>query len=211
VGVAQTAILTSIDEEPQPQFYVSLVHSPMLARGAQELIVGADPRQVASVQLALRQLLRAEFPGAIPSIRTMTESMAPEYRPWELGARLFTLFGVLALVVAAIGTYSTVAYAVSQRTHEFGVRAALGARAADVVRLVVGEGMRTALVGIAAGIVLALAAGRAVAALLYGIGPRDPATLAVVAAVLLMIVVLACLVPAWRAARADPVAALRVD
>ena len=211
VGVAQNAILTSIDEEPQPQFYLSLEQLPMKIFSAPEIIVRTDPRQMAGVQVALRQLLRAEFPGAIPRINTMKDAMAPEYRPWDLGAKLFTLFGLLALLVAAIGTYSTVAYTVSQRTHEFGVRVALGARAADVIRLVVAEGLRTALIGTAAGVVLALAAGRAVAALLYGIGPRDPATLAVVAVVLLVIVVLASVVPAWRAARADPVEALRTE
>ncbi len=211
VGVAQNAIVSSINEESQPQFYLSLEHPPMKTFSAPEIIVRADPQQVANVQVALRQLLRAEFPGAIPQINTMKEAMAPEYRPWDLGAKLFTLFGVLALVVAAIGTYSTVAYTVSQRTHEFGVRVALGARAADVIRLVVAEGLRTALIGTVAGVLLALAAGRAVAALLYGIGPRDPVTLAVVAAVLLVIVVLASIVPAWRAARADPVEALRTE
>ncbi len=211
VGVAQNAIVQSIDEEPQPQFYLSLEQLPMKIFNSPEIIVRADPKQVAGVQLALRQLLRAEFPGAIPRTSTMTEAMAPEYRPWDLGAKLFTLFGLLALVVAAMGTYSTVAYTVSQRTHEFGVRVALGARAADVIRLVVMEGLRTALIGTAAGVVLAMAAGHAVAALLYGIGPRDPATLAVVAVVLLVIVVLASVVPAWRAARADPVEALRTE
>ena len=211
IGVVQNAIVTSIGEEPQAQFYVSLDHPPMKTWGAREVIVRADPRHVPQVQAALRQLLRAEFPGAIPSIHTMAEAMAPEYRPWELGARLFTLFGVLALLVAAVGTYSSVSYAVSQRTHEFGVRLAIGARPADVLRQVAGEGLRIALVGAAAGIALALAAGRAVAALLHGIGPRDPATLAIVAAVLLVIIVTASLVPAWRAARTDPLAALRAD
>lgn len=210
-GVVQNAILTSIVEEPQPQFYVSLEHPPMKIFSAPEIVVRADPRRVAGVQAALRELLRAEFPGAVPGIHTMEEAMASEYRPWDLGARLFTLFGALALLVAAIGTYSTVAYTVSQRTHEFGVRVALGARAADVLRQVVAEGMRTALAGIVAGIVLALVAGRAVAALLYGIGPRDPVTLAAVAALLMLVVVLASLVPAWRAARADPVAALHAE
>jgi ABC-type antimicrobial peptide transport system permease subunit len=211
IGVVQNAILTSIGEEPQPQFYVSLDHPPMKTWGAREVIVRANPQHVPRVQAALHQFLRAEFPGAIPSIHTMAQVMAPEYRPWDLGARLFTLFGVLALLVAAVGTYSSVSYAVSQRTHEFGVRIALGARTADVLRQVLREGTRTALLGAAAGIALALAAGRAVAALLYGIGPRDPAALAGVVAVLMVIVVIASLVPAWRAARTDPVSALRAD
>lgn len=211
IGVAQTAILDKIDEDPRPQLYVPLDQPSMQAWGAPDIMIRADPGQVAMVVGAVRDLLRAELPGATPRVNTMAEAMAPEYRPWELGARLFTLFGVLALLVAAIGTYSTSSYAVTQRTHEFGVRMALGARATDVVRQVVSEGLRTALVGVAAGIVLALAAGRLVAALLYGIEPRDPATLAVVAGLLVVVGVVASLVPAWRAAHADPLDALRAD
>lgn len=211
VGIAQTAIVSSIDEEPQPQIYIPLEHPMMQSWGAPEIIVRATPRDVARVQVAVRDLLRADFPDGIPSITTMAQAMAPEYRPWDLGAKLFTLFGVLALVVAAIGTYSTASYAVSQRTHEFGVRIALGAGTTDVVRQVVGEGARIALAGVVAGVILALAAGRLVAALLFGIGPRDPATLGVVAAVLMVVAVVASLAPAWRAARADPVTALRAE
>ena len=99
----------------------------------------------------------------------------------------------------------------AQRRHEFGVRVALGARVGDVVRQVIGEGVRTVAVGIALGIILALAAGRLVSALLYGIAPRDPGVLVTVSVALLIVAALAALIPAWRAARADPVAALRAD
>ena len=160
---------------------------------------------------AVRDLLRAEFPGSIPEITTMSQAMEPDYRPWELGAKLFTLFGVLALIVAAIGVYSTVSYAVSRRTQEFGMRIALGARTADVLRQVVGEGMRTVVLGVLVGVALALAAGKLVASLLYGIKPNDPVAIVVVATVLLAIAIVASLVPALRATRADPVTALRAD
>ncbi len=137
--------------------------------------------------------------------------MEPEYRPWKLGATLFTLFGVLALVVAAIGIYSSVSYAVSQRTHEFGIRVALGAQLADVLGQVLGEGLRVVAAGVVLGILMALAAGRLVAALLYGVAPSDPIALSTVAVALLAIALLAAFVPAWRAAQADPVTALRSD
>ena len=127
------------------------------------------------------------------------------------GATLFTLFGVLALIVAGLGIYSTVSYAVSQRTHEFGVRVALGARAVDVLRQVLAEGLRTVAIGVVIGILMALAAGRLVESLLYGITASDPSAMAIVAVVLLVIAALAALMPAWRAAKADPVAALRAD
>ncbi|HEY5418372.1 MAG TPA: FtsX-like permease family protein, partial [Gemmatimonadaceae bacterium] len=130
-------------------------------------------------------------------------------RPWRLGAMLFSLFGVLALVVAAFGVYSTVSYDVSQRTHEFGVRAALGAQMADIVRHVLRDGLKTVLVGLVAGVMLAMGAGRVVASLLYGVPPRDPLALTVVAGALMAVAVGAALVPAWRASRADPLLALR--
>jgi len=107
--------------------------------------------------------------------------------------------------------YSTVAYAVAQRTHEFGVRSALGARTPDILRHVIGGSLRTAAMGVAAGLVLALAAGRFVTALLYGIAPGDPGIMTGVTIALLLIATAAALGPAWRAARVDPVSALRAE
>jgi ABC-type antimicrobial peptide transport system permease subunit len=104
-----------------------------------------------------------------------------------------------------------VSYDVSQRTHEFGVRVALGARLRDVLTQVVGEGTRTIAIGIVLGIALAIAAGRLIGALLYGLEPHDPFVLAGVSSALLIVAAVATLVPAWRAARADPVIALRAD
>jgi ABC-type antimicrobial peptide transport system permease subunit len=141
----------------------------------------------------------------------MSERLEPEYRPWRLGATLFTAFGFLALLVAIVGIYSTVSYGVSQRTHEFGVRIALGARIRDVLRQVMGEGVRIVAIGIALGIALALTAGRLVSSLLYGVEPSDPAVLLLVTASLLLVAMLAALLPAWRAARVDPVTALREE
>jgi putative ABC transport system permease protein len=115
------------------------------------------------------------------------------------------------LIVAAVGVYSTVAYAVSQRTHELGIRVALGARAADVARLVMGDGIRVVLIGVVLGVALALAAGRLVSSLLHGVTPHDPIVLVSVSILLVSTAALACIVPAWRATRADPVEALRAE
>ena len=141
----------------------------------------------------------------------MSDALEPQYRPWRLGATLFSTFGILALVIAAVGIFSTVSYSVSQRTHEFGVRVALGARIGDVVRLVIAEGLRTVALGVAIGIVLSLAAGRMIESLLYGIKPSSPVVMMLVAGILLGVAAIAALAPAWRAARVDPVTALRTE
>jgi len=122
---------------------------------------------------------------------------------------MFTVFGVLALVVAAIGLYSVAAYGVAQRTHELGVRLALGAESRDLVRLVLREGLRLSAVALAVGLAAALVAGRFVAPLLFETSPRDPLILSAVAALLLLTSVAASALPARRAARVDPTRALR--
>jgi ABC-type antimicrobial peptide transport system permease subunit len=170
-----------------------------------------NPHRLAATLASVRDMLRLEFPGAKVSPITMAAEMEPDYRPWQLGATLFTLFGVLAAVVAAIGVYSSVSYAVSQRMHEFGVRVALGATWRRIVGEVVGDGVRVVGIGVAAGILLALASGKLIAALLFGVSPTNPIALVVAAGVLLLVAVLASLAPAWRAGRSDPVSALRTD
>jgi putative ABC transport system permease protein len=139
------------------------------------------------------------------------EIMGEQTRSWQLGARMFVTFGLLSLVLAAVGLFSVIAYNVAQRTHEFGVRVALGAQARDVARLMIGQGLRVSGVGLAIGVVVALWAGRFIQPLLFEESPRDPAVFAVVAASLLVVALLASLVPALRATRVDPASALRAD
>ncbi|MEO7083642.1 MAG: ADOP family duplicated permease [Gemmatimonadaceae bacterium] len=211
IGVVQTNLFQSVNEKPEPRFYVSLDHPPFKAHDESEIVLRAPADRLVALQKSVAELLRAEFPGAIPITTTMSAVMEPEYRPWQLGATLFSLFGGLALLVAGIGIFSTVSYAVSQRTHEFGVRVALGARASDVLGQVLGEGLRVVAVGVVTGIIMAYLSGRLLASLLYGIAPTDPLTMLIVAVILMGIAAIAALLPAWRASRADPVAALRTD
>jgi predicted permease len=160
----------------------------------------------------VRRELQQVVPGAaFVSARSLDGIVAPEMRSWRLGATMFTIFGALALVVAAVGLYSVVAYDVSQRTRELGVRVALGASAGAVLRLVVGEGVRVVAVGLALGAAVALALAGRVAPLLYEVSAKDPATYAGVVGVLLAVAVAASLAPAMRAARVDPNVALRTD
>jgi predicted permease len=211
IGVAQTALLNNITEQPEPRFYLSMRHMPIPGGGVGDVVLRVDPSRMSAVTAEVRTLLRAEFPQVFSQTVTMADAMQPNYRPWRVGAIVFSLFGGLALIVAAIGVYSTISYAVGQRTHEFGVRAALGATMSDVLRQVLGEGLTVVGIGVAVGVLLALAAGRLVAALLYGIQPSDPVAIVGASSILLASAILATLVPAWRAAKANPVDALRAD
>ena len=124
---------------------------------------------------------------------------------------LVAVFAAMALLLAAVGTYGVLAFAVEERRHEVGVRMALGADARQVLRLVVGQGMRPVLVGLAVGIAAALLLGRLLASQLYAVTPTDPWTYAVVPAVLLAVALLACLLPGRSAMRTDPATALRSE
>lgn len=161
---------------------------------------------------SIRRALQKHMPGASYVTATpMAEIFAPNIRPWRLGATMFVAFGGLALVLAAIGLYSVIAYNVTQRTHELGVRVAFGAQVRDVIRLVLGEGLRITALGIVAGAAIALYAGRFVAPLLFEVEPADPLVFGGVIGVLLLTATLAALIPALRAARVDPNVALRTE
>jgi putative ABC transport system permease protein len=214
-GIVETARRGEIIEDPVPQYYLPMSNMPATFEkewsNGTVLLVRAAVGSAAPVEAQLRQELRQTFPTGYPNVRLLSDIIEPQYRPWRVGAMLFSGFGALALVVAIVGIFSTVSYGVSQRTHEFGVRIALGARVADVLRLVLGDGMRTVFVGVVVGIALAIAAGRLIGALLYGITPSDPMVLLTVSLVLLLVAAAATLLPAWRAARVDPIKALRAD
>ena len=170
-------------------------------------------RGPARLQLdATRRALQSLMPGmAYVDVRSLESIVEPNIRPWQLGATMFTLFGVLALIVAAVGLYSVISYNVTQRMHELGVRVALGARRPDLVRLVVGEGVRIIALGTVIGVLIALLAGRFVSDLLYGVSERDPVTFVAVIATLLTVAAAASMLPALRASRADPNVALRAE
>jgi len=169
---------------------------------------GDAAAQLVAVQRALQPLA----PGAAyVSVHAMSDLVAPELRPWQLGATLFTAFGALGLLVAAVGLYSVLAYDVAQRRRDYGIRLALGALRGDVLRLVLRRGLGVALGGVAVGLALAVLVGRAAAGLLFGVSPYDPLTFGGVAALLAAVALAAGLVPGWRAARADPSVALRAE
>ena len=147
----------------------------------------------------------------VTSIRTMNELRATSIAPRRLNMLLLGVFAAVALALAIVGTYAVMAFVVSERAHEMGIRLALGARPGEVLWLVVGRGLRVGGLGVALGFAGALAAGKAIRRLLFGISPMDPLTLVAVALVIGMAVLVASYLPARRAARVDPMIALRAE
>jgi len=160
----------------------------------------------------LRRRLQEEMPGtSYVTVSRLGALVENQSRSWVMGATVFTAFGALALVLAAVGLYSVIAYNVAQRRQELAVRVALGAAMGDVMRLVVGEGLRFAVTGAAVGGAIAIVAAPRIAPLLFNQSPRDPVVFGAVTGALLVVAVLASIVPAIRGARVDPNAALRAD
>jgi ABC-type antimicrobial peptide transport system permease subunit len=145
------------------------------------------------------------------SVAPLQDKIAPEARSWTLGATMFTVFGLLALLVAAIGLYGVLAFDVAQRTRELGIRTALGAERMRLLRSVVTDGLRLALVGVVLGLGIALVAAPYVRDLLFKESPRDPHVFVAVALTLILVALVASLIPGVRATRVDPMVALRTE
>ena len=143
--------------------------------------------------------------------KTLTEHAGVALFAQRLAVKLLSVFGMLALTLAVIGLYSVMAYSVAQRTHEIGIRIALGARNGNVFRLVIGQGILLTVVGISAGLVTAVIVMRFMSSLLFGVSATDPVTFAVIAALLAFVAMLACWIPARRATKVDPLVALRYE
>ena len=210
VGVVRDVAFMNVRDERPPQYYVPLAQSAMNSNRYLVIRAADQNSDVHDVAMAVRNALRGAH-GSIEAldVRPMAELLEPELRPFRLGATMFGVFGLLALLLAGVGLYAVISFDVATRTRELGIRTALGAGMADVVRLVLGQGLRLSAIGGAIGIVLALALGRVVEALLFGATPRDPFVFGAVAVTLMVVAASASLLPAWRAARVDPVVALR--
>jgi putative ABC transport system permease protein len=208
VGVAGDVRQLGLDSEPPFSIY-----EPLLARseGTLEIAVRAagNPRNlIASIRGALRALDPALV---VDKVATMSQRIDESVAPRRLNVALFGLFAGLALLLAALGLYGVVAYSASQRTQEFGIRMALGARSGDVLRLVLGQGLKLAALGVLLGTAAALALARLLKSLLFQIDPNDPWTLATVAILLTIVAGMACWLPARRAMQVAPVEALRSE
>jgi ABC-type antimicrobial peptide transport system permease subunit len=167
---------------------------------------GNPEAAMAFVREAVKELDRRDV---IYNVQTMDEVISNSFAARRLSMILLTAFAALALVLACVGIYGVISYLVSQRTHEIGVRMALGAQRSEVMRLVLGGGARMAIVGVAIGICGALGLTRLMASQLFGVSAHDPLTFAAVGALLILVAVAACYVPARRATQVDPMVALR--
>ncbi|HEX5724087.1 MAG TPA: ABC transporter permease [Longimicrobiaceae bacterium] len=207
VGVVDDVQYNGPADAPQPAVYVAdLQHT--YASAVFLVRTAGDPRALAG---AVRRELLAEDPDLPATVRTMREIVSDATSRERYGTSLLSVFAGLALVLAALGIHGVVAYSVARRTRELGVRQALGATPGQLVRLVVGQGAALAAVGLAAGVVAALALTRVLAGLLFGVKPNDPLTLLAISLFLGGAALLAAWLPARRAARVDPMVALRSE
>ena len=206
VGVVGTIKQTTLDSEASPAMYLPHLQSPTPGLTLLVRTRGEPLSIVAAVRNAVRALDK-DVP--VTQVQTMEKVLGASVAQPRFSMLLVGLFAALALVLSAVGIYGVMAYAVSRRAHEIGVRMALGAGASQVLKLVLKDGMTLALAGIAVGLLGAFALTRLMASLLFGIGAKDPVTFASVAAFLAFVAFIACYIPARRATKVDPLIALR--
>jgi putative ABC transport system permease protein len=199
----------SLSESPQPYFCVPLSQIDYFRRLDFHVRADSDPRGV--IAAVLREIRQLDSSLPISNVMTYTQFLKNAVEDTGGPVKLVGPFSVLALALALVGVYGMMSHAVSRRTHELAVRMALGAGSGDVLRLVLRQGLRTTLAGLVLGLAGAFAATRTLAGFLYQVSTFDPAIFAGVSSVLAAVAMLACLVPALRAARLQPGSALRVE
>lgn len=208
VGIVTDVKHESLEHEAGSEFYVPFLQD---IQPSMNLITKTRPGN-SSVGAALRETIRHfDRTQYIPKIEPLNDWVNEAIAPRRFNTALLVIFAIVALILASIGVYGVLSYSVSQRTHEIGVRMALGAQLGNVFKLIVGEGMLLVLIGEAVGLAAALASTRLMSRLLFGVSATDPLTFAGVAVLLGTIAFVACLLPARRATRVDPLVALRYE
>jgi putative ABC transport system permease protein len=209
VGIVADVKRNGLDNDVQPELYVSHLQRP---ERRLNLMIRTEQSDATQLSPAVRAEVKAFDPNQIIwRVRTLEELVGTSVAPRRFNMLLLGIFASVALVLAAIGLYGVMSYSVSWRTHEIGIRMALGAKGTDVLRLVVRQGMSMTLIGLALGLLCAFLLSRVMVGLLYGVSATDPLTFAGVSIVLLSVAFLACLIPARRATRVNPIVALRTE
>jgi len=219
VGVVGHVKQWGLDADPktaiQAQFDYPFMQLPEklmpLVADSVAVVVRTESDPTAVMGYVRRAVAEIDSREVVYNVRTMDEVVSSSFAARRLSMILLSVFAGLALVLACVGIYGVISYLVGQRTHEIGVRVALGAQRTDVLRLVIGHGLRMALIGVAVGTAAALGLTRLMANQLFGVSAHDPLTFAGVAILLMSVAVAACYVPARRATRVDPMVALRCE
>jgi putative ABC transport system permease protein len=208
VGVVNDTKEAGLGAPTRPEIYVPFSQRP---RATMTLIAhtAAEPEQLAGAMRAAVQAVDPDQP--VYRISTMAQFFSAEVAVPRATMFLMGTLAVAALILAAVGIYGVMAYGVTQHTHEIGIRTALGATQRDVLRLVVGQGMTLTLIGVVIGLAGAFALTRLMTSLLFGVSATDPATFAIIALLLTGVALFACYIPARRATKVDPLAALRYE
>ena len=207
VGIVGDVREYGVDAPPRPTVYVNLFQRPR-ARIALTMLTDADTQSVTSAARGILHGLNPEIP---PRFRTFSQIYSASLGSRRFNLVLFGFFGIVALLLATAGVFGVMAYSVSRRTREIGVRAALGAQSVDVLTMILGQGLRTIVSGVAIGVAGSLALTRTVKSLLFGVKATDPLTFIAVTLLLVGVALLACYIPARRATRVDPMEALRYE
>jgi len=207
VGLIQDVRHASLEAEPEPEIYTPLAQSTFWTIN---VVVKSKARPELLTPALHKEILAIDPDQAIYEIKTMEQVLSESLLLRRFSLFIFTIFAVIALILATVGVYGVMAYSVAQRTREIGLRIALGAQPPEVFKLVVAQGMRYVVAGLALGIVLSLALSRLLTSLLYGVRSFDPVTLGSVAVLLAMVGLVANFVPAGRAARVDPLMAMKI-
>ncbi|MGH9839006.1 MAG: ABC transporter permease [Blastocatellia bacterium] len=208
IGVAKDGKYFSLGEAPQPFFYLPSLQS---YADPTTLLVRTTNNPKAAIAQIRGEVLKLDPTMPFVEVKTLTEHMSLSLFPLRIGASVVGSFGLLALLLAAIGIYGVMAFAVSQRTREIGIRMALGAQGADVLRLIIKQGLRLMLIGLGLGLAGALLLTRLMSSVLYGVSATDLVTFVSVTVLLGIVVLLACWIPARRATKVDPMVALRCE